>query len=150
MKGKKNLLFTLLLLSCNTLFSQSSGKTLKDALKGKFYIGTALNLGQISGKDVADIDVIKQNFNAINPYTEGVPDSASTAWTNRMSDFFKLFLKYPGKVSRVTMWGVTDGGSWKNGFPVRGRTDYPLLFDRKYQAKPVVAEIIRLAGDNKK
>jgi len=81
----------------------------------------------------------------LNPYTEGVSDDASLEWTNRMLDFFKLFLKYSDKMTRVTMWGVSDGSSWKNNHPVRGRTDYPLLFDRNYQAKPVVGEIIILA-----
>ena len=36
-----------------------------------------------------------------------------------------------GKLTRVTFWGVTDGDSWLNFFPVRGRTNYPLLFDRQ-------------------
>ncbi|MDR1501790.1 MAG: endo-1,4-beta-xylanase, partial [Prevotella sp.] len=55
------------------------------------------------------------------------------------------------KVSRVTLWGVTDKDSWKNNFPMRGRTDYPLLFDRQYKAKPIVQEIIKIASlsDNK-
>ena len=80
----------------------------------------------------------------LNPYTEGVPEEAMLAWTNRMLDFFKLFLKYEDKFTRVTMWGVSDGGSWKNNFPVRGRTDYPLLFDRNHQPKPIVEKIIKL------
>ena len=84
-----------------------------------------------------------------NPYTEGVPEEAMQAWTNRMLDLFSLFLKHQDKISRVTMWGVSDGGSWKNNFPVRGRTDYPLLFDRNHQAKPVVDEIIKLANQSK-
>jgi len=84
-----------------------------------------------------------------NPYTEGVPEEAMQAWTNRMLDLFNLFLKHQDKISRVTMWGVSDGGSWKNNFPVRGRTDYPLLFDRNHQAKPVVDEIIKLASQSK-
>ena len=93
----------------------------------------------------ADIATNFEYQKQLNPYTEGVPDSVSTEWTNRMADFFRLFLKYPGKVSRVTMWGVSDGVSWKNNFPIFGRTDYPLLFDRHYQAKPIVAEIIKMA-----
>lgn len=94
----------------------------------------------------ADISNSFEYRKEINPYIESVPDSAATAWTNRMTDFFRVFLKYPGKVSRVTMWGVSDGGSWKNNFPVRGRTDYPLLFDRQHKAKPVVNKIIRLVN----
>ena len=31
-------------------------------------------------------------------------------------------------MARVTTWGTFDGESWKNNFPVRGRTNYPLLF----------------------
>ena len=93
----------------------------------------------------ADIATSIEHQTEINPYTEGVPEEVMLAWTNRMADFFKLFLKHQDKVTRVTMWGVSDGGSWKNNFPVRGRTDYPLLFDRNHQAKPVVDEIIKLA-----
>ncbi len=44
--------------------------------------------------------------------------------------------------------GVTDKQSWKNDFPVKGRTDYPLLFDRKDQEKPIVQKIIKLAEKN--
>ena len=59
-----------------------------------------------------------------------------------MSDYFNLFLQNSDKILRVTLWGVADGDSWKNDFPMCGRTDYPLLFDRNHQAKPVVASII--------
>jgi len=99
------------------------------------------------GADLATNIEYQQQF---NPYTEGVPDEAMQAWTNRMLDLFKLFMKHQDKVTRVTMWGVSDGGSWKNNFPVRGRTDYPLLFDRNYQTKPAVGEIIKLAANDKK
>ena len=62
-----------------------------------------------------------------------------------MSDFFELFINYSGKITRVTTWVVSDGVSWKNNFPVRGRTDYPLLFNRNHKVKPIVDEIIRSA-----
>jgi len=99
------------------------------------------------GADVAtNFEYQKQ----LDPYVEGVPDSVSMAWTNRLAGFFRLFLQYSGKISRVTMWGASDGVSWKNDFPIHGRTDYPLLFDRNHQAKPVVAEIIKLANADTK
>lgn len=83
-----------------------------------------------------------------NPYTEGLPDSARVALENRYLDFFKLYLKHQNYVSRVTLWGVNDAGSWKNNFPVRGRTDYPLLFDRSNQPKSVVPLLIDLANND--
>ena len=44
---------------------------------------------------------------------------------------------------------MTDGDSWKNNFPVRGRTDYPLAFDRNMQPKPFVQTIIEMAESGK-
>ena len=89
----------------------------------------------------ADVSTNFEYQKELNPYSEGVPESVSAEWNSRMGDFFKLFKKHSAKISRVTMWGLYDGTSWKNNFPVRGRTDYPLLFDRNYQPKPVVKEI---------
>lgn len=92
----------------------------------------------------ADISTNVGYQEKFNPYTKGLPDSASVQLTERYVDFFKLFMKHD-YVSRVTVWGVNDGNSWKNGFPVRGRTDYPLLFDRNNQPKAVVPALINLA-----
>jgi endo-1,4-beta-xylanase len=88
--------------------------------------------------------------NELNPYVDGLPDSVSTAWNSRMADFFRLFLKHQDKITRVTLWGVCDDDSWRNDWPVRGRTDYALLFDRQGNAKPAVNEIIQMTVDPKK
>lgn len=79
---------------------------------------------------------------AMNPYPEALPDSVSAIWNARMKAFFNLFLKHADIVERVTAWGVSDGDSWKNNFPVRGRKEYPLLFDRNYEMKPFLKELI--------
>lgn len=86
---------------------------------------------------------------ALNPYPNTLPDSISKKWNARMKQFFELFEKHADIVDRVTVWGVSDGDSWKNGFPVRGRKDYPLLFDRNYQPKPWVKEVIKEVANSK-
>ncbi len=92
----------------------------------------------------------KKEYDAkMNPYTNGLPENVVKAWENRYQDFFKLYLKHQDKLERVTLWGVTDLDSWKNDFPIVGRTDYPLLFDRNYQTKPVVKQLIQLAEETK-
>ena len=53
------------------------------------------------------------------------------ALPQRYADLFAVFLKHRGVVDRVTFWGVGDGDSWLNNWPMRGRTSYPLLFDRQ-------------------
>ena len=61
--------------------------------------------------------------------------------------FFDIYYRHRAQISRINLWGVSDGGSWLNGWPIKGRTNYPLLFDRHYQAKPVVEQIVRLYQD---
>lgn len=78
----------------------------------------------------------------LNPYPDGLPESVNRIFEKRYLDFFKLFLKYQDVISRVTLWGVNDAISWRNKWPIKGRTDYPLLFDRRNQPKPVVQKII--------
>lgn len=91
---------------------------------------------------------VSKNFDyqkKLNPYANGLPDSVYTAWENRYLDFFRIFLKHKDVVSRVTLWGASDRDSWKNNWPVRGRTDYPLLFDRENKPKPIVYKLIEEA-----
>ena len=85
----------------------------------------------------------------MDPYREGVPEEVQKQWNKRMTDMFGLFLKYSDVIDRVTIWGLTDNSTWLNGFPIRGRMDYPMLFDRKNQRKPVVDEMIKMAENYK-
>lgn len=93
----------------------------------------------------ADVSASYEYKAAMNPYPDSLPDSVAKKWNNRMADFFKLFLKHSDKISRVTMWGVFDGQTWRNNWPIVGRKDYPLLFDRSYKPKPIVETIINEA-----
>ena len=84
----------------------------------------------------------------MNPFPEELPENVSLQFTARYLEFFKLFMKHEDKIERVTLWGVNDGNSWKNNWPVRGRTDYPLLFDRQNRPKPIVDSLLELAHKN--
>ena len=79
-----------------------------------------------------------------DPYVNALPDSVARAFEARYLDFMRIFLAHSDQISRITFWGVHDAQSWKNNWPMRGRTDYPLLFDRDNQPKPVIAELIAL------
>ena len=92
----------------------------------------------------AEISQNFENSEEMNPYTDGLPDSIQVKLTNRYKDIFAIFLKHQDKISRVTFWGVSDGQSWLNGFPIRGRTNYPLLFDRSLRPKAAYDSIIAL------
>ena len=93
----------------------------------------------------ADVSMRAAAQTALNPYPAGLPDSVQRALTTRYVDMFRVFLKYGASIDRVTFWGVTDGDSWLNGWPIRGRTSYPLLFDRAGRPKAAFDGVMALA-----
>jgi endo-1,4-beta-xylanase len=81
---------------------------------------------------------------ATNVYPNGLPPAVQQQLARRYADVFTLFLKHG--VGRVTFWGVTDATSWLDNFPIPGRVNYPLLWDRDGREKPAfaaVAEVLR-------
>ena len=99
-----------------------------------------------SGRAGADIDATFEFDERYNVYTTGLPDSVQQQLTNRYADLFALFRKHSDKIDRVTFWGVTDNDSWLNNWPIRGRTSYPMLFDRQYQPKPAFNAVLEAAA----
>lgn len=95
----------------------------------------------------ADISARSASNPAMNPYPDGLPDSVQTQLADRYAAVFKLFNKHADKISRVTFWGLHDGLSWKNNFPIRGRTDYTLLFDRNLKPKKAYHAVVATAKD---
>lgn len=95
----------------------------------------------------AEVSIRFENNETMNPYPAGMPDSINLALAQRYKDIFAIFNKHRDKISRVTFWGLHDGISWKNGFPIRGRTDYPLLFDRKMKPKDAYWEVVGLVDN---
>lgn len=80
-----------------------------------------------------------------NPYPDSLPSEVSKEWNERMASVFRLYKKHSDLISRVTFWGTYDGMSWRNDWPIPGRTDYPLLFDRGYNMKQFMEN--ELAGN---
>jgi endo-1,4-beta-xylanase len=93
----------------------------------------------------ADIALNFELQKELNPYPEELPDSMQEKLANRYAELFMVLNKHHNSISRVTLWGVHDGQSWSNNWPVRGRTAYPLLFDRKFQPKPAFYAVIKTA-----
>jgi len=93
----------------------------------------------------ADISANVELQSQLNPYSNGLPDSVQQTLAERYAALFALFLKHRGELTRVTFWGVTDASSWLNNWPVRGRTNYPLLFDREGGPKPAFDAVIKAA-----
>ena len=92
--------------------------------------------------NTADADRTSGPREGMDPYPNGLPDSVQHMLAKSYEDLFRVFLKYKDKIGRITFWGVSDGQSWLNNWPIRGRTNYPLLFDREYKPKPAFYKVI--------
>jgi endo-1,4-beta-xylanase len=104
-------------------------------------------LPQATKQQSADVSLKVEQDAKLNPYAGGLPQSVQQELAKRYADLFSVFLKHRDVVTRVTLWGVTDADSWRNNWPVRGRTSYPLLFDRTGQPKPAFDAVIRVAAN---
>lgn len=132
------------------LWDFPSEKELDDAISRFSELGavaiTELDLdilpARYQGADVGasmDIEVSEE----LDPYADGLPDSVNQRHAERYAQLFRIFLKHRDVINRVTFWNLTDKDSWKNNFPIPGRTNYPLIFDRNYQPKLAYDAIIQ-------
>lgn len=92
----------------------------------------------------ADVSESAAYQEAMNPYPNGLSVEMAQALDDRFVALFALFLKHRDKITRVTTWGVNDAQTWRNNWPIRGRSDYPLLFNRDNSPKSAVEQIIQL------
>jgi len=97
-----------------------------------------------TGADVANRSAYSREM---DPWPQGLSDEMQEKLADRYETLFRILLRHRASVERVTFWGLHDGISWKNNFPVRGRTNYPLLFDRQMNPKPAYHRLMKLARD---
>ncbi|MCL1112814.1 endo-1,4-beta-xylanase [Shewanella basaltis] len=87
------------------------------------------------GADVSLDVALQQQY---NPYATGLPNAVEQQLASRYQALFSIYKKHSNSIGRVTFWGVSDKQTWRNGWPMQGRTDYPLLIDRNMQIKGFV------------
>ena len=87
--------------------------------------------GQIIGQSMSEPQFQLEEFKEfLDPYRDGLPAEVEEQLADRYEELFRIFYDHRDVIDRVTFWGTHDGSSWKNGYPVPGRTNYPLLFNR--------------------
>lgn len=101
--------------------------------------------GQIIGQGMADKQFQLEEFKTfLDPYPNGLPDSMQQLLAKRYAELFGIFYKRRDKIARVTLWGVHDGMNWKNDYPIPGRTNYPLLWNRQRKPKPALNAVLKV------
>lgn len=94
-----------------------------------------------------DISVYPKEHDARAKKPEDLDTDFNTVKERKQSEVyqmcFELFRKYRKNISSITFWNISDRHSWLDNFPVEGRKDYPLLFDRNLQPKRVFWEVVK-------
>ncbi len=86
-----------------------------------------------------DISVYPKEHDARDRRAEDANTAFTTERERKQLEVYKmcfgLFRKYRGAITGVTFWNISDRHSWLDDFPVKGRKDYPLLFDQDLKPK---------------
>jgi endo-1,4-beta-xylanase len=93
----------------------------------------------------ADIARAEKGGDGMNPYTSGLPDDMQEMLAKRYGEILGIYVRHRKSIERVTFWGLDDGHSWLNHFPIRGRTNHPLLIDRNLNPKPAFFAVMKAA-----
>jgi len=89
--------------------------------------------GQIIGQTMQDPQFQLEEFKEyLDPYQNGLPANVERQLADRYAEVMQIFYDHRDAIDRITLWGIHDGQSWKNGYPIPDRTNYPLLFNRDF------------------
>ncbi len=95
---------------------------------------------------LTELDVSVYTNNDKDPTNKTFTPERQLRQQEQYIKIFKILKTYKKNISGVTFWNISDRYSWLDNFPVRGRKNYPLLFDEKLQPKPVYLDIVKLVN----
>lgn len=129
-------------LQAHWAINEPSAEELENTLKRFSELGLQMQVTEL------DISVYNKEHNS----RERKPEDTITVFTpekemkqlEMYKRIFTAFEKYKKHLTGITFWNVSDRSSWLDNFPVRGRKDYPLLFDRNYQPKKAYWEVVKM------
>lgn len=105
--------------------------------------------GQLIGQIMNNYQFQLEEFKTyLDPFRDGLPANEQQRLADRYKELFEIFYNKRDKIDRVTVWGVHDGMSWKNNYPIPGRINYPLLFDRNKKPKPAFDAVLAVPQNN--
>jgi endo-1,4-beta-xylanase len=117
-----------------------SEKDLRDAIEKYSSLGIKIQITEL------DISIYKPEADR-----RELKPGESTSFTpeleqKQMAQYkmtFRVLRDYKNIITGVTFWNVSDKRSWLDNFPVRGRKNYPLLFDQDLKPKKAFWEVVK-------
>ena len=94
-----------------------------------------------SGANISDRFAYRPEM---DPFKKGLTKEKEAEIEQFWASFYQLLIRHRQDISRVSFWCLNDANSWRNDFPIKGRTDYATLFDRQNRPKPFIDKLIKL------
>lgn len=91
---------------------------------------------------VTELDMSLYAWNDRGDYGDDVPSYIVNRQAERYRELFDAFKANKGILGGVVFWGIADDHTWLHNFPVQGRMDAPLLFDKQLHAKPAFWAVV--------
>jgi endo-1,4-beta-xylanase len=119
---------------------EPSEKELRDAIKKYASLGLQLHYTEV------DMSIYPWEKNR-RERREGESDVFTPELEQKQLEqykkIFKTFRDNKNVITSVTFWNISDKHTWLDTYPVRGRKNYPLLFDQNLQPKKVYWEVVK-------
>jgi endo-1,4-beta-xylanase len=97
---------------------------------------------QITELDVS-IFPWEKSARALRPGEKGVlTPELEKQQQEKYAEVFKIFRENKKVITGVTFWNVSDRYTWLDEYPVRGRKNFPLLFDQNLQPKKAYWSVV--------
>lgn len=111
-----------------------SETNLRAAIEKFSFLGLKIQITEL------DISVYQSDKEAALPALTGEKEQKQM---DQYKMVFKVCRDYKSVITGVTFWNLSDKSSWLDNFPVRGRKNYPLLFDQNLQPKKAFWEVVK-------
>ena len=114
--------------------NQPSEKDLRDAIEKFSSLGFKIQ--------VTELDVSIYTSEEKDPADHLFTPEREQKQIEKYKMVFGVFRDYKKFITGVTFWNVSDRSSWLDNFPIRGRKNYPLLFDQDLKPKKAFMQVI--------
>lgn len=91
---------------------------------------------------ITELDVSVYSNSETNPADNVFTAEREQKQLEKYKMIFRVFREYKNVITGVTFWNVSDKSSWLDNFPIKGRKNYPLLFDQDLKPKKAYWEVV--------
>lgn len=123
---------------------EPSTEELEEAIERYTSLGLQLHFTEL---DLSVYPWEKERRNKRLDEVDTLSASSEQQQIKQYEKIFSVFRKYKDHITNVTFWNLSDRYSWLDYYPVRGRKNYPLLFDENLKRKSAYWKVVDFSND---